>query len=186
MKVPSTFRELFAAVLLLPLSLACGSAGVRPVAYPDPEVACPGGRQAWKLEIADRRAQRRDSERIIGLLRESLTRSFPGCRWESATGSEAPAILIEVHRFAVSREDSSWEAAAEWTVLARDGNGRTLTEFESRAEVSRPDYRGANNELEAMKQAFDEALRRTLAGLRAVSVARNRPLEGTANGVSLL
>ncbi len=168
MKALLISRELLAAVLLL-LSLACGSAGVRPVSYPDPEVACPGGREAWKLEIADQRAQRPDSERVVGLLRESLTSSFPGCQWESAAAGPVPTILIEVHRFAVSRDGSSWEAAADWTVLARDADGKTLTEFESQAEVSRPNYRGANNEAEALKQAFDGALRRTLAGLRAVS-----------------
>lgn len=139
---------------------------VKPVGSPDPQAACPAGRTEWKLEIADQRAERRDSERVTTLLRDSLTRSFPGCHWTSGGGADT--IRLEIHRFGV-RFDETWNAAADWTVLVADRGGRTLTEFEASAEVARPNYRGANNEREALQEAFEQALRRTLAGLRAVS-----------------
>lgn len=160
-----------AALLLASLTLACGVSSVRPVAYPDPDVRCPGGLITWALEIRDLRADRSDSDRVTGLIRDSLAQSFPGCRWQGAAGVGTPTVTIEVNRFAVVRDGNFWESAAEWTTLARDAAGRTLTEFQSEAEVSRPNYRGSNNEMEAMKQAFDQAIQRTLAGLRAVSVA---------------
>ena len=62
-----------------------------------------------------------------------------------------------------------WEAGAEWTVSARDPSGRTLTEFQADSRVSRPNYRGSNNEMEALRTAFEEAVTRTLTGLRNVS-----------------
>ena len=150
---------------LLLLFLTGCAPQVTPVSRPDPEAACPGGRLAWKLEIADQRAERPDSERTTGWIRDSLSKSFPGCRW--APDSGAGSIRIEVHRLAVRREDN-WEAVADWTVSARDAAGRTLTEFESTAEVSRPNYRGSNNEKEALQQAFEQAMAKTLAGLRSV------------------
>lgn len=157
------------ALLLVALCLSCAGATLRPLAYPDPEAPCPGGRINWRLEIADQRADRRDSERITGLLKESLARSFPGCRWQDSSDGSFPKVLIELHRFGVVRDGNYWEAAAEWSVVANDAEGGSLTEFQAVSEISRPNYRGANNELEAMKQAFDQAFRKTLAGLRAVS-----------------
>lgn len=152
------------------LALAlCAGCGVRvaPVVAPDPEVACPGRTTAWRLEISDQRADRRDSEKIVTAIRESITRSLPGCRWVTA---DAPTIAIEVHQFSV-RQEGNWEAAVEWGVTARDRGGRTLTDFQSEAQISRPNYRGSNNEREALQEAVDQAMRRTLAGLRAVPPA---------------
>jgi len=61
-----------------------------------------------------------------------------------------------------------WDAAAVWTVLARDGSGRTLTEFECDASASRPNYRDSNNELMLLTQIFEQALGRAVAGLREI------------------
>ena len=78
------------------------------------------------------------------------------------------------------QEGNSWEAAAEWTVLASDASGRTLTEFETREEVSRPNYRGSNNAKESLRLVFDSAIRRTLTGLRVLTVAvKTSPGEDT-------
>jgi len=159
----------------LPLWLAgwtlCCSAttGLKPVLDTDPGVSCPGGQTAWNIQIADQRAERRDSDRLVAVLRDSLARSLPGCRWTAAEPG-APTIRIEIYRFAADLDGSLWEAAAEWSVLAEDPSGRTITEFQSTAQVTRPNYRGSNNEREALQQAFEQALRRTLAGLRAVSL----------------
>lgn len=159
------------SVVLGALALSCSStSGLKPAVAPDPEIACPGGRLAWNLEFADQRARRPDSERLRMLLRESLSRSFPGCQWTAADPS-APTIRIEVHHFDVSFDAATWEAVAEWTVLVHDASGRTLTEFVSEAQVSRPNYRGLNNEREALQQAFEQAMNRTLSGLRSVSSA---------------
>jgi hypothetical protein len=148
---------------------ACASAVLSPVSYPEPDVACPGGRVSWRLEVADQRADRTDSDRVTGVIRDSITRSFPGCRWEPE-GASAPLIRIEVHRFASQLQGNIWDAAAEWSVVAEGPRGENLTSFTADGEVSRPNYRGSNNELEAMKLAFDQSLRRTLAGLRALSL----------------
>jgi hypothetical protein len=77
-----------------------------------------------------------------------------------------------VHRFSVRFEDSTWEAAIEWGVIARDRDGRTLTEFAAESLVSRPNYRSSDNEKLALQQAMNEAMRRTLIGLRAVPPSR--------------
>ena len=139
-----------------------------PVVLSDRETPCPAGARQWRLEVLDRRVDRESSERLAALLRDSITRSFPGCDWSAAAG--APTVTLEVHRYTVRQEsDGSWDAAAEWTVLARDPNGRALSEFQAESEISRPNYRGSNNEKEALSQAFREAMERTLAGLRAVS-----------------
>jgi len=141
---------------------------VAPVVAPDPEVACPGGSGEWKLEIVDQRADRTHAANVDVAIRDSIVKSLPGCRWQTAN---APTITIEVHRFRVALEDM-WEANAEWSVIVRDRDGRTLTEFQADARVSRPNYRGVDNEKAAMQQAMAEAMRRTLAGLRSVSIAR--------------
>lgn len=154
--------------MVLAGAAGCGTTSLTPVAYPEPEVGCPAGRVSWRLEIADQRAERRDSERLTSLIRESLSRSFPACRWE--TEGSAPLIRIEVHRFTADLQGNVWDAAAEWAVTAQGSGGETLTEFRAEADISRPNYRGSNNELEALRQAFDQVLRRTLTGLRNLSL----------------
>ena len=62
-----------------------------------------------------------------------------------------------------------WDAAADWTVSVRDAAGRTLTEFDSSSELTRPNYRNVNNERAILQEALDEAMQRTLKGLRALS-----------------
>lgn len=160
---------LFAIVLS---AVACGSgAGLAPVAYPDPAAPCPAGRTGWKLEVLDQRANRESSEGVVSLIAESVKRSFPGCRWDAEAGADAGTLRIEVHRFATNPSGNTWDAAAEWTVTASDPAGATLTEFQADEEVSRPNYRGSNNAKESLREVFDRALRRTVAGLRVVSSA---------------
>lgn len=164
-----TLLPLFAVAVL---AAACGStAGLTPVSYPDPTVACPGGRPGWKLDVQDRRARRDGSDDVVALVGESIRRSFPGCRWDAAASGDSGRVLVEIHRFATIQDGNSWEAAAEWTVVASDASGRILTEFDTREEVSRPNYRGSNNAKESLRLAFDQAIRRTLTGLRVLSVA---------------
>lgn len=160
-----------AAVALALLTGGCGSIGLTPVTYPDSTVPCPAGLPGWKLEVLDRRVRREGSEGVQALVEQSIRKSFPGCQWDSAAGAGAGRVQIEIHRFAASQDGNTWEAAADWSVLASDASGRTLTEFEATEEVSRPNYRGSNNEKEALREAFDRAIRRTLAGLRAVPSA---------------
>lgn len=163
------------------LSAACGPASVRPTSYADPGVPCPGAQTRWNLEILDRRAEREGADQAIGAIRDGIQKSFPGCRWAASSETGAGTISIEVHRFASRLESGSWEAAAEWTVRATNAGGRTLTEFESNEEVSRPNYRGSDNEKEALSQAFQKALERTVKGLRALPrIDALRPREGTA------
>lgn len=172
-------------VVLAFVTTACGStAGLRPVSYPDPTVACPAGRPGWKLDVQDRRARREGSDDVVTLVGESIRRSFPGCRWDAAASADSGRVLVEIHRFSTIQDGNSWEAAAEWTVVASDPSGRTLTEFEAREEVSRPNYRGSNNARESLRLAFDQAIRRTLTGLRVLSIAVNvsPPGDGGASG----
>lgn len=173
-RIPS--RSLFGLVALALFASGCGSTGLTPVTYPDPSVACPGGLSGWKLEVLDRRVRRETTEGVQALVSESIRKSFPGCRWDAGEG--AGRVLIEIHRFAASQDGNSWEAAANWSVVASDPSGRTLTEFEANEEVSRPNYRGSNNQKEALREAFDRAMRRTLAGLRAVTSAAVLRLPG--------
>ncbi len=160
--------------LLLGLALAalsCGSAtkGLKPIATPDSGVPCPGGSLVWNLEISDQRANRSDSGLLQTLLRESFARSLPGCQWSSPARRDAPTIAIEVHHFGAEFDGAIWDATAEWAVLVRDPSGRTRTEFQADARTSRPNYRGSDNEREALRAAFEEAVTRTLTGLRNVS-----------------
>ncbi len=157
-------------LLFAGLALSCSTtAGLKPITSRDSEVPCPGGRLVWNLEIKDQRAERLDSPRLMGLLRESLSHSFPGCQWVDTARPDTPTIVIEIHSFAAEFDGTIYDATAEWTVLARDASGRTLTEFQAEARVSRPNYRGSNNEREALREAFEQAVNRTLAGLRSVS-----------------
>lgn len=157
--------------LSLWLAVACGtsSSGVKPVSSPDPEAPCVGGRVTWNLQISDQRAERSDTPRVSGLIRDSLSRSLPACRWSDSAQSENGTITIEVHRFGTTTDGAVWEASAEWDVWARNPAGQTLTEFEATGEASRPNYRGENSERVAMQHALEEAMGKTLAGLRAVS-----------------
>lgn len=165
-------RKVFgAAVALVLLTGGCGSTGLTPVTYPDSTVPCPAGLPGWKLEVLDRRVRREGSEGVQALVEQSIRKSFPGCQWDSAAGAGAGRVQIEIHRFAAVQDGNSWEAAADWSVVASDASGRTLMEFEANEEVSRPNYRGSNNEKESLREAFDRAIRRTLAGLRAVPSA---------------
>jgi hypothetical protein len=105
------------------------------------------------------------------LIRDSIRQSFPGCNWEAEAAPDVGVVRIEVFRFATVPSGSTWDAAAEWSVTASDPGGATLTEFQADEEVSRPNYRGSNNEKESLREVFDRAMRRTLAGLRVVSSA---------------
>jgi hypothetical protein len=165
-------RTLKFGLFLVLVATGCTSTSrLTPVAYPDPSQPCPAGRSGWRIEVMDRRADRAGSEGVVSLLAESIRKSFPGCQWDAEAGEGAGLISIEVHRFAARPEGNAWDAAASWTVLATESGGRTLTEFETDEEVSRPNYRGSNNALEALREAFDRAIRRTIAGLRVVSSA---------------
>ena len=161
-------------VVLVVLGVGCGSgAGLSPISYPDPSAPCPAGRTGWKLEVLDRRATREGSEGVVDLVGESIRRSFPGCRWDAEAGPDAGVVRVEIHRFGTVPAGNTWDAAAEWTVTASDAAGATLTEFEADEELSRPDYRGSNNAKESLREVFDRALRRTLAGLRVVTSAES-------------
>ena len=155
------------SLYLLIFATGC-AVNVAPVVAKDPEVACPGGATSWRLAISDQRADRRDSEKVVRAIRESIVKSLPGCQWVDAA---APEISIEVHRFDVRQSEGTWEAFVELGVIARDRGGRTLTEFQADSSVARPDYRGMDNEKLALQEALGDAMRRALTGLRAVSNA---------------
>jgi hypothetical protein len=162
-----------ALALLVALTAGCssGGTGLSPVSYPDPAAPCPAGRTGWTLEVLDRRATREGSQGVVALISESIRQSFPGCRWETEATPDLGVIRVEVHRFQTIPAGGTWDAAAEWTVTASDPAGATLTEFQADEEVSRPNYRGSNNEKESLREVLDRAMRRTLAGLRVVSSA---------------
>ena len=179
-------RGSIALVCLVVSSLACGPPTVRSTSYADPEIACPGGKSAWNLDIVDQRVDPEGSEKALAAIRDGIQKSFPGCAWKSAPGAGADAIVIEIHRFASHLEydregTGSWEAAAEWTVRAVNAEGRTLTEFQANEEVSRPNYKRSNNEKESLSEAYEKALERTVRGLRSVpAIGAFRPRAGTA------
>lgn len=153
-------------LLLTVAAASCGAPAVRPISSPDPETSCPGGVTGWNLDLADQRAERPESALRLAEIRDSLSKSFPGCRWD--VGAGAGTIRIEVHRFDVDFDGETWNAAVDWTVLVQDAGRRTLTQFDATAEITRPNYRGSNNEKAALQDAFDQALSRTLTGLRNV------------------
>jgi len=164
----STDMRLRLACLVVLSAIAmpgCTTPTVKPVVAKDPEIACPGGATSWRLAISDQRADRRDSEKVQRAIRDSITRSLPGCQWVQ---KDAPEISIEVDRFQVRNNEDTWEAFAEFDVIARDRDGRTLTQFRAESSVARPNYRGMDNEKMALQQALEEAMQRALAGLRAV------------------
>jgi len=166
------WRSLPACALLIALSAACGPPTLKPQAMAEPDVACPGGWTAWSLEVLDRRAEREASAKVVTLVSDSLTKSFPGCAWNAAATAPRPSILIEINRFAAPFEDQTWNGVADWSVLVRDPGGRTLAEFEAQADVARPNYRDSNNEKEALEEVFHEALRKTVTALRSLPPAR--------------
>jgi hypothetical protein len=174
-------RPLFAVLLLSAgLALRCGPVTVRPASSPDPDVACPGGRLTWGIQIEDQRAKRDAQERMTGSVRDGVQKSFPGCRW-GTTDADSGTIGIEVHRFASHLDSGYWEAAVEWTVTARDVSGHILTQFEVNEEVTRPNYQGSDNEKESLSEAFGKAIERTSKGLSVMSISGNiRHPEGTA------
>src|SRR5262249_10862079 len=49
-----------------------GPGGLAPVSVPDSEAGCIGGQRAWKLEVLDRRAERRETERVTALVADSI------------------------------------------------------------------------------------------------------------------
>ena len=149
----------------------CGPSGpgsLRPVSAPDAETGCPGGRSAWKLDVLDRRAERRETDKVTALVADSIRQSFPGCTWDRAA-ADTPTITVELNTFSSTYNygDGMWDAVASWTVSAREA-GRTLTEFECDAKDSQPNYRNTNNEKEVLTRVFEEALKRALAGIRAI------------------
>jgi len=155
-----------ALLLLATISCAPATSGLKPVGASEAETACPGGRRTWNLAITDLRAERKDSDRVLSLIRDSLSRSFPGCQWKSPADPATPTIAIEIHRLGAEFDGSMYDAAAEWSVIASTASGGALTQFEAEAAVSRPNYAGSNNEREALRDAFERALSRTAAGLR--------------------
>ena len=178
------------ALVLAALAASCGPATVRPASYSDPATPCPGGQTRWNLEIVDQRAERDAPEKMTAAIRNGIQSSFTGCQWPASPDASVGTITIEVHRFASVHDVESWEAAVEWSVLARSAAGRTLTEFEANEEVSRLNYRGSDNEKESLTQAFQASLERTIKGLRALpslsgsralpAIEAFRPRQGTA------
>jgi hypothetical protein len=162
-------RLLTLGTVLAALSCGPASQGLKPIMVQDSGVPCPGGQLVWNLAISDQRARTSDSDHLQALLRESLAKSLPGCQWPNPASSDAPTIVIEVHRFGADFDGAIWDAGAEWSVLVRDRSGRMLTEFQADARTSRPNYRGSDNEREALRAAFEEAITRTVTGLRNVS-----------------
>lgn len=154
--------------LLLATACASGTAGVKPISSPDPGTPCVGGRVAWNLQISDQRGDRPDAPQLIALIRDSLSRSLPACRWTDAQ-ADTGTITIELHRFRATSDGAVYDAFAEWGVWVRDARGGTLTEFEATGEASRPHYRSENSERVALQHALEQAMAKTLAGLRALS-----------------
>jgi hypothetical protein len=178
-------RALLLLSAVLPAFGACGPPTVRPASYADPDLACPGGRTAWNLEIVDQRVEPEGADKMFAAIRDGIQKSFPGCRWTNGPAGGTDSILIEVHRFGSHIEydregTASWEAAVEWTVRATNAGGRVLTEFQADEQVSRPNYRGSNNEKESLSEAYQKAMERTVLGLHSLpALGAVRLPEGT-------
>ena len=167
------------------LAAGCGPATVRPTAYPDPDVTCPGGRTQWNLVIVDERAEKTASERMIHDVRDAIQKSFPGCQWKNEPDGGGDTITIEIHRLASRYSEGGWDAAAEWDVTVKSAQGGTLTNFEANEEASSPNYSGRDNEKETLSDAFRKAVEKTAKGLRGVSAVENRrPRSGTPEPVT--
>jgi len=173
MKRRSLRAALPAACCLLLSFSHCGPSGpgsLRPISAPDAESGCPGGRAAWKLEVLDRRAQRRETDKVTALVADSIRTSYPGCAWDRAA-SDTPTITVELNTFSsvyFGDAGGSWEAEAAWTVAAREASGRILTEFECDEKATRPDYQNSNNEKAVLTRVFEAAMKRLLDGLRTI------------------
>jgi hypothetical protein len=165
---------------LLVAATACGPPKVRQAFFPDSAVPCPGGRLAWTLRIADRRAEQEAHEQVVAEIREGIEKSFPGCRWSGSEPSGGAAITIEIYRFSSSFDGGYWNATANWGISVTDEGGRRLLEFEANEEASRPNYSGSSNEKEILSQVYQRALERTVRGLRTLpSSSTLRPPWGT-------
>ncbi|HEY7112835.1 MAG TPA: hypothetical protein VIA45_07880 [Thermoanaerobaculia bacterium] len=164
---PFRFTLAFGCALAL-ATAACGPPTIKPTSSADPQAPCVGGSMSWSIEVLDRRAEREASDKVVALVKDSVTGSFPGCKWSAPGAPETPSILIEINRFSAPFQDGTWNGAADFSVLVRNASGQTLSEFEAEDDVERPNYMGSNNEKEALQEVFAEALRKTLAGLRAV------------------
>lgn len=172
-------RNLIGWLLAAGLASSCGPASVRPVSFPDPDVACPAGHLTWGLQIQDQRVKHEAEPRMIAAVKDAVQKSFPGCRWD-ATDADAGTIAIEVHRFGSHLDSGYWEAAVEWSVSARNARGSVLTEFEVNEEVTRPNYQGSDNEKESLSEAFRKGIERTTKGLTSLSTSEGfRHPEGT-------
>lgn len=158
-------RKPWLLLLLYAASCAPATSGLKPVGASEAQNACPGGRLTWNLAITDLRAERKDTDRVLALIRDSLSKSFPACQW-SRESSGIPTISIEVQELSAEFDGDMYDGKAVWTVRALSASGRTLTEFEAESHVPRPNYRGSNNEREALKAAFEQSLSRTATGLR--------------------
>ncbi len=171
-------RAVMWLLVMCPLLLGCSAAAaVRPAAYPDMDVPCPGGLMTWNLKVIDRRARTESSEKVVATVRDAIEKSFPGCRWVAEEGT--PVIEIEIHTFDVEKQGDVFDATASWTVTASSAMGSTLISFEAEETVSRPNYRGVDNEKEALTEAYRAAMERTVKGLRTVRVSLSRPPRGT-------
>jgi|RhiMetdeSRZDD1v2_1073273.scaffolds.fasta_scaffold00993_18 hypothetical protein len=171
-------RAAAVALILCPILIGCSAAAaVRPAAYPDADVPCPGGLKTWNLKVLDRRARTESSDKVVATVSDAIEKSFPGCRWVAEEGQ--PVIEIEIHAFGAEKQGEVWDATASWTVTASSAMGSTLLSFEADETVSRPNYRGFDNEKEALTQAYNAAVERTVKGLRTVRSSQARPREGT-------
>src|SRR5262249_11287964 len=167
-------------LILFPVVVGCSAAAaVRPASYPDADVPCPGGLKTWNLKVVDRRAKTESSEKVVATVKDAIVKSVPRC--SGVTEEDAPGIEIETHTFDVERAGDVWDATASWTVTASSAMGSTLISFEADETVSRPNYRGVDNEKEALTEAYRAAVERTVKGLRTVQTTQARPRGGTSD-----
>src|SRR5262249_54323679 len=104
-------------VLLCVLTAGCtAAAAVRPSAYPDSDVPCPGALKQWNLRVLDRRAETTSSEKVFSTVSGAIRQSFPGCHWTSDEG--VPSIEIEIHNFESVKNGDVWDAHVQWNVTA--------------------------------------------------------------------